>query len=126
MGFEPTTLSLGSRSGRVQQDPMRPETSVSVGEIPRQNCPTFQRVSNRPTKSTASLLQRSRMKLITGHRDNLLSVRQVASQLGVSPATVYKLITRNELPHLRVSNAIRIRPADLKTFMTPNSEGGES
>jgi excisionase family DNA binding protein len=40
----------------------------------------------------------------------LLTVRQVAADLGVCTATVYALVSRGELAHVRVSNAIRIHP----------------
>jgi excisionase family DNA binding protein len=38
----------------------------------------------------------------------LLSVREAAKALSVSTATIYALCRRGEMPHLRVSNAIRI------------------
>jgi excisionase family DNA binding protein len=38
----------------------------------------------------------------------LLTVEEVATRLRVSRATVYKLIKRGELVHLRVSGCIRI------------------
>jgi excisionase family DNA binding protein len=47
----------------------------------------------------------------------LLSVRQVASQLGVCTATVYALCARGALPHVRVLNAIRVAPGDLEAFV---------
>ena len=47
----------------------------------------------------------------------LLTVRQVAASLSVSTATVYALIDRGELAHARVSNAIRVAPADLQAFI---------
>jgi len=47
----------------------------------------------------------------------LLSVREVARRLGVSTALVYRLCERGELRHVRVSNAIRISPADLAAFL---------
>jgi excisionase family DNA binding protein len=34
---------------------------------------------------------------------------------------VYRLIDRGELPHARVSNAIRISPADLAAFLRRES-----
>ena len=48
--------------------------------------------------------------------ERLLSVREVATRLGVSTATIYKLCERGELVHVRVLNAIRVRPADLSAF----------
>jgi excisionase family DNA binding protein len=38
----------------------------------------------------------------------LLSVREAAKALSVSPATIYALCRRGEVPHFRVSNSIRI------------------
>jgi integrase len=47
----------------------------------------------------------------------LLTVRQVAETLGVSTALVYALVNRGELAHTRVSNAIRVAPADLERYL---------
>jgi len=47
----------------------------------------------------------------------LLTVREVATQLGVSTATVYKLCARRQLPYVRVLGAIRISRADLATYI---------
>jgi len=44
------------------------------------------------------------------HPSRLLTVREVAGVLGVSLPIIYRLCERNELPHMRVSNAIRISP----------------
>jgi excisionase family DNA binding protein len=43
----------------------------------------------------------------------LLTVREVAKALNVSTSTVYKLCEEGKLPHVRVSNAIRVHPAAL-------------
>jgi len=40
----------------------------------------------------------------------------VARWLGVCTATVYALCAQGRLPHVRVLNAIRIGPGDLKQF----------
>ncbi len=50
----------------------------------------------------------------------LLTVREVAQCLSVSTATVYALCKRHELAHLRVSNAIRVIPAELEFFLMRN------
>lgn len=46
----------------------------------------------------------------------LLTVRDVARQLNVSTATVYKLVSSGQLAHVRISNAIRVDQEDLGTF----------
>jgi excisionase family DNA binding protein len=55
---------------------------------------------------------------LAGERERLLSVGDVADRLGVSTATVYKLCSRGDLGHLRVLNSIRVRMADLVTFIS--------
>lgn len=47
----------------------------------------------------------------------LLSVSEVARQLGVCSATVYALCAKGALPHVRVLNAIRVAPRDLEEFV---------
>jgi excisionase family DNA binding protein len=47
----------------------------------------------------------------------LLLVRETASRLGVSTATVYGLCDRGELISVRVSGPIRVRPQDLEAFI---------
>jgi excisionase family DNA binding protein len=51
-----------------------------------------------------------------GPHERLLTVPQVALRLTTSAATVYSLVSTGALPHLRVSNAIRVRPADLEAY----------
>jgi excisionase family DNA binding protein len=52
----------------------------------------------------------------------LLTVREVAALLSVATATVYDLVERGELAHVRVSNAIRIARADLEAFLARGSK----
>ena len=61
--------------------------------------------------------------LVRGGRDHLLRVREVAARLGVCPATVYALVERGELAHVRVSNAIRVEPAELEAFVERQRNG---
>jgi excisionase family DNA binding protein len=46
-----------------------------------------------------------------------LTVRDVAAQLCVSMATVYKLCAARELPYVRILGAIRITRADLAAYV---------
>ena len=46
-----------------------------------------------------------------------MTVREVAAQLHVHPSTVYALCERGELRHVRISNAVRVLPDDLETFV---------
>ena len=50
--------------------------------------------------------------------DRLLNVREVAEQLGVSTATVYKICDSGALPHVRIVTSIRVRPVDLAAFVS--------
>jgi excisionase family DNA binding protein len=45
--------------------------------------------------------------------EHLLSVRQVAALLGVCRATVYAMVSRAVLPHVRVGNLIRFQSEDV-------------
>jgi excisionase family DNA binding protein len=47
----------------------------------------------------------------------LLRVGKVAEHLGVCNATVYRLVERVELPHVRIGNSIRVRPDDLRELI---------
>lgn len=49
----------------------------------------------------------------------LLTVREVARLWGVCTRTVYGMIERGELQHLRVSNSIRVRAEEIKRLASP-------
>lgn len=73
------------------------------------------------------MLQRSRpLGVLDGGRGAgaLLTVRDVAAQLGVCTATVYQLVGEAQLPHVRVLNAIRVAPADLAAFIEGRRRAG--
>src|SRR2546427_1485684 len=52
-----------------------------------------------------------------GRVAQLLTVREVAAQLRVCTATVYRLCTEGQLRHVRVLHAIRVHPLDLAAFV---------
>ena len=70
---------------------------------------TAPRVATTPTVADLAVLY--------GGRGRLLRVAEVAEQLGICNATVYRLCERGELPHLRVVNSIRVRPKDLEEYL---------
>ncbi|MFN7131579.1 MAG: helix-turn-helix domain-containing protein [Myxococcales bacterium] len=47
----------------------------------------------------------------------LLTIAEVATRLGVSRATAYKLCERGDLPHHRVSGSIRVSQADFAGYL---------
>jgi excisionase family DNA binding protein len=50
--------------------------------------------------------------------EQLLTLRQVATLLGVCRATVYKWAAAGVLPHIHIVNVIRVRLEDLTRFVT--------
>jgi excisionase family DNA binding protein len=74
----------------------------------------------RTTPTTADLVS------YWGGRHRLLRVREVAEQLGVCNATVYRLVETGDLPHVRIVNSIRIRPDDLSAFLEKEASEGST
>ena len=60
---------------------------------------------------------RPSLRLAQNGAERLLTVQDVAALLRLSTATVYKLVDRGELAHLRVLNAIRFERAELDRFV---------
>jgi excisionase family DNA binding protein len=52
-----------------------------------------------------------------GGKYRLLRVKEAAEQLAVPAWRVYQLCEDGELPHVRITNSIRIRPDDLQEFI---------
>jgi excisionase family DNA binding protein len=52
-----------------------------------------------------------------GPHESLLTVREVASRLRVSSASVYKLCRRGALPGFRIGGALRFQPAAIDEYL---------
>ena len=52
-----------------------------------------------------------------GGRNRLLRVTEVAEMLGVGAWRIYQVCETGELPHVRINNSIRVRPADVEAFI---------
>ncbi|HYD42495.1 MAG TPA: helix-turn-helix domain-containing protein [Anaeromyxobacter sp.] len=123
-GFEPATLSLGSPGGLRPAGPegsqpfaIPDRNKVSGASLPPANVQPFTAV---PARGNGRRAPVGRLRAVDGNR--LLTVRDAARVLGVSTATVYALCDEGRLAHVRVGNAIRVRPADLEAF----TSGGRS
>jgi excisionase family DNA binding protein len=106
-GTEPTAASPGFATIRTREAPIEPHRTAQAarggqkgGEATTANVPRAHRVSGGLA---------------------WLTVSEVAKELRVSSATVYRLIGRGVLQHTRVSTAIRISRADLATFLRGES-----
>lgn len=53
----------------------------------------------------------------SGDPGRLMTVQEVAKRLGVSRATVYRLCERGKIPHIRISNAVRVKAETLEQFL---------
>ncbi len=56
-------------------------------------------------------------KLGTLPASRLLNIREVASRLNVSTATVYSLVEQAAIAHLRISNSIKFTPEAVIKFI---------
>jgi excisionase family DNA binding protein len=57
------------------------------------------------------------LRVLWSGRDRLLRVAELAEWLAVGGWAVYKLCEDGDLPHVRINNSIRVRPADLAEFI---------
>jgi excisionase family DNA binding protein len=74
-------------------------------------------LTKEPLESLSDAQIAGNLRPVQGGAKDLLTVREVAARLSISTAAVYALCDRGELPHVRVSNAIRVAPADLEAFI---------
>ena len=54
----------------------------------------------------------------------LLTVRQAAQHLGVSPSSIHNYISSHELPAIRLGRTVRIQPTDLADFIAAHKQNG--
>jgi excisionase family DNA binding protein len=50
-------------------------------------------------------------------QDPILTVPEVARYLKISKSKIYYLISRRQLPHLRIGRNVRVRQSDLKQWI---------
>jgi excisionase family DNA binding protein len=121
-GRGPSRPSVTKRSqalgtiGDSEPTPVQPSQGVAGSHktfaAPLLQGPPPAAVNHRSTSARLRALPSGAERLLSG-AERLLTVREVAERLGVCTAAIYGLCGRGELPHVRVSNAIRIRPVDV-------------
>jgi excisionase family DNA binding protein len=62
---------------------------------------------------------------LRGGPEALLTAAEVAERLRVCTETVYRLCKRGVLPHLRILDTVRVRPADLAAFVSARTRSGK-
>ena len=110
----------GVPKSRFSSEGRRPQSSSEsegAGGFTSEFAPPLLQTGAQPVSGPSGL------RSIRGGAGDLLGVREVAKRLSVSTSTVYALVERGELRHVRVSNAIRIAPADLAQFLRDGSDG---
>lgn len=49
--------------------------------------------------------------------DPILTIPEVARYLKISKSKIYNLVSKEEIPHLKIGRNVRIRQADLQIWM---------
>ncbi|NVJ08309.1 helix-turn-helix domain-containing protein [Myxococcus sp. AM001] len=119
-GYEPSTPSLGSAASTRPGVISHSQTLGVLGDSGPGAVQPSQPVAGNRKEFAAPVLQGptpARLCALPGGAERPLTVREVAERLAICTATVYRLCERGELAHVRVSNAIRVRPADVDAFI---------
>ncbi|WAM30049.1 helix-turn-helix domain-containing protein [Myxococcus sp. NMCA1] len=117
-GFEPATTCTSRNPGSrpAVTNPSQPiaNTLVSSERVTQPSHPVPQ-----DTKILAAslLLGPAPVAPVASGSGRLLTVREVAEPLKVCRVTVYRLCERGTLPHIRISNAVRVKAEALEQFL---------
>ena len=135
-GFEPPTFRSRNGDGSVAGSANASQVSEKIGSREVERVQPYQLSTGVSKNFTTRLLPKigtafapgtaphvattpttADLVALHGGLGRLLRVADVAEQLGVCAATVYRLCERGELSHVRIVNSIRVRPADLDAFL---------
>ncbi len=110
----PATIPLEALEARVASIPVEDIPSL-LGELERLRALLYRRLAEaNKTHGEARLDQ------------PLLTVDQAAQLLNLKPSTVYELVRRNRLPHVRLGKHIRLEPHALSRYLAQQqADSGE-
>jgi excisionase family DNA binding protein len=52
-----------------------------------------------------------------GSEDIILTIPEVARYLKISKSKIYRLLSKKEIPHIKIGRNVRIRQTDLQTWV---------
>jgi excisionase family DNA binding protein len=56
----------------------------------------------------------------TGNQVRLITIREAAAMLAVSPSTLYGWVSQRRIPFVKVGRALRFSVADLESYILSN------
>jgi len=121
-GFEPATTytpTLSRSLDTVSQPGMNSQYTEAIQDSAHANSDPMAPASTKTKKFGEPVVN----GLVNVER--LLTVREVAKNLRVCRATVYKLAEQGLLAHVRINNSIRVLPNDVAAFMERGRKFGE-
>lgn len=60
------------------------------------------------------------MQIVKGDNNRLLNMDEASELLGIKKSTLYQMVMRREITHVKVGKLNRFRPEDLQAFINEN------
>jgi len=57
-------------------------------------------------------------------RDQILTIPEVARYLKISKSKIYYMVSKKQIPHIRIGRNVRVRETDLMRFLDSRVEKG--
>ncbi len=60
------------------------------------------------------------MQIVKDNNDKLLDMNEVSTLLGIKKSTLYQLVMRKAITHVKLGKLTRFRPEDIQAFINKN------